>query len=344
MIDFFTILAMIVSLSIVVIIHEGGHFLGAKFFKVYVEEFGIGFPPRLIGKKIKETIYSLNWFPFGGFVKIYGLDHSGEHSNFGIERSFSHQNIFKRIAIIIAGILINFIAAWLLISIVFSVGAPQSVLITDVVKNGLADKAGILKNDQFVDFKSIKDFISFIEANKGKEISLDVKRDKEQLSVKIKPRVSVPEGEGNLGVLLVDIGTPKLGLFQSIWEGLKTTIYNTGMIFAGLGKLFLMIFKGENVINNFIGPVGIVNMAFETSKLGFVYFLNIFSLISLNLAVLNLIPFPGLDGTWLVFFILEKIRGKAVKARTMLLVNNLGFLFLVFLSLVIMAKDVMNLF
>lgn len=336
------ILAIIFSFSVVIIFHELGHFLVAKRLGITIEEFGLGYPPRLFSKKIGETIYSLNLIPFGGFIKIYGLSHLEEKTNIGIWRSFSHQSISKRISVVISGVLMNLLLGWVLISIVFAVGMPSAILIGDVKKGGLADLAGIQKNDAFVNFKKVEEVANFLEINKGKEVSLDIKRGDKILTVKVTPRIQVPEGEGNLGIVLVETGAPKMNLFRSFWQGFLTSINMVILIFKGLIDLIIKIFTGVNVMEYFVGPVGIANMAFQATAFGIINLTRLFGIISLNLAVFNLLPLPILDGGWIFFLMLEKIRGKSFKLKTETIINGLAFVFFAFLALMVTIKDIIR--
>src|SRR3989344_3407674 len=237
MIELLSVIFIIAGLSVLVIIHEAGHFFSAKWFGLLVEEFGFGLPPRLWGKKIGETLYSLNWLPFGGFVKIYGESPPAggeEKSAADITRSFSHQPTYKRALIIASGVLMNFLLGWVLISIVYMIGIPQALLVTEVKEQSIASAAGILKGDQLSDFKTVPDLVKFLDENKSKEVSLNIERGKEQVIVKVVPRLSVPDGEGNLGIFLVESGLPKLGILGSFWQGFKTALQMSRTIFLGL--------------------------------------------------------------------------------------------------------------
>ncbi len=309
-----------------------------------MEEFGFGLPPRLWGKKIGETLYSFNWLPFGGFVKIYGERLGEERPGFDMPRSFSHQPVHKRAVIIVSGVLMNFLLGWILISAVYIIGIPQSLLVTKVKESGIASGAGILTGDQLLDFKTVPDLVKFIDQNKGREISLNVEREKEKVVVKVMPRISVPEGEGNLGIFLVESGLPKLGIFPSFWQGLKTALQMSRAIFLGLADLIIGVFTDIGILEKFVGPVGIINVAIETAKLGVAHFLQLLALISLNLAVFNVIPIPALDGGRLLFLFIEKIKGNPLNSKTEMITNGLGFAFLLFLILAITVKDVLTLF
>ncbi|TSC96972.1 MAG: regulator of sigma E protease [Parcubacteria group bacterium Athens0714_26] len=341
---FINFLAVIISFSVLIIIHELGHFWAAKKMGVLVEEFGLGYPPRIFGKKIGETVYSLNWIPFGGFVKIYGFSHLGERPEIQITRSFSHQNIYKRVLTALAGILMNIFLGWFLISAVFLVGEPQLILIEEVKTDSLAATAGLQKNDTFSDFKEIKQLTDFLDTNKGKQIVLNVKRGDKNLLIKVTPRLKVPEGEGNLGILLIETGSPKLGLVKSVTEGFLTTFKTIGLIFVGLGNLAVRLFSGGEVLSNLTGPVGIVDIGIKAVSFGFINLLRFLALLSLNLAVFNFLPIPLLDGGWSIFMIIENFRKKSFTPKTMAIINTLGFSFFVLLALAVTVKDLVNLF
>ncbi len=346
MLEILSVILIFFGLSALIIIHEAGHFFAAKWGGLLVEEFGFGLPPRIFGKKIGETLYSINWLPFGGFVKIYGeRPPAGGDESAGVDssRSFSHQGILKRAVIIAAGVLMNFALGWLLISAVFMIGIPQSVLITAVAEDSIAESAGIQSGDQLVDFQTVPALLEFVDANKGNEVMLNVRRETEDLKITVTPRVDVPEGEGNLGIFIVESGLPKLGLLESIWQGFLTSVRMLGLIFAGLADLVIGLFTDFSVLERFVGPVGIVNVAVQTTKLGVAHFIQLLAIISLNLAVFNVIPIPALDGGRLLFLLIEKVKGRPLDVRTEMVANGLGFAFLLLLILAITVKDILTL-
>jgi len=343
MFEIISIIFIVLGLSILVFIHEAGHFFAAKKFGLLVEEFGFGLPPRFWGKQIGETIYSLNWLPFGGFVKIYGERRPDEFSEIDASRSFSHQSLSRRALVIGAGVLMNFLLGWFLLSTVRMIGIPQSLLVTDVKEGSIAALAGIQAGDQLMDFKLVPELLEYVEENQGTSAPFIVRRGEEQFQVQMTPRLSVPEGEGNLGVFIVESGLPKQGFFLSVWEGLRDAVSAVGTIFLGLVDLVIGLFTDISVLEKFVGPVGIVNVAIQTTKLGIVYFFQLMALISLNLAVFNTIPIPALDGGRLLFLLIEKIKGSPMRARTEMAFNGIGFLLLLALILAITVKDILTL-
>lgn len=335
------IFIVIVGISILILIHEFGHFLVAKKMGLLVEEFGFGFPPRLFSKKVGETTYSFNLLPFGGFVKIYGEDPIAENIAISPERSFSHQKIWKRALIIVAGVLMNFLLGWLLMSVLFFAGTPKAVLIGEVLSGTPAEIAGILPQDQIQSFDSAADFINYIDKNRGKEIIIKVNRQGEELEIKAIPRLGE---EAALGVSVIEAGIPKHSFFGSIWEGLKTSIFIIGAILGSFINLLWGFLTQGKVLVDFVGPVGIFGVASQAGSLGFLYLIQLVAMISLNLTVLNILPFPALDGGRLLFVLIEKIKGSPLKPNFERTANAVGFLLLLLLMIAITVRDVARLF
>ena len=343
MLEALSLLLVILGLSVLIIIHELGHFLAARYFGLLVEEFGFGIPPRMIGKQIGETLVSLNWLPLGGFVKIYGERHDAEKSGIPPVRSFSHQSAGRKALIIIAGVAMNFFLGWLLVSAVFMIGAPRAVLITEVKAGSLAESAGLLAGDQLAGFVSVDAFVKFIDANQGQEVGLEIKRGAETLNIKVTPRTAVPAGEGNLGIAVVETGIPQVGFFQAFWRGLAASVNMVWMILISVAQLIVGLFTDADVFSRFVGPVGIVNVAIQTAKSGLVNLLQLIALISLNLAVFNILPIPALDGGRLLFILIEKIKGSPIPVKTEMAANGLGFALLLFLIFAVTIKDILTL-
>ena len=335
-----SVLAVIISISLLVIIHELGHFSAAKFFGILVNEFGFGMPPRIFGKKIGETLVSFNWFPIGGFVRIYGM---GGEKNVFPGRGFKDKPIWQRMVVTAMGIVINFVLGWFLVSLVLGMGVPQSLMVADLKSGSVASLAGIQKGDLLTDFKSIDDLNKYLNANKGKEINLNIDRGGGKILVKAVLKENPVKEEGNLGVFLGEVGTEKKPFPINFWEGLKVSFSVSKNIFLGFFDIIVGVFTDFSFLDKIIGPVGIASVAVQTAKLGTVYLLQILAMASLNLAVFNFFPLPALDGGRLLFLLIEKIKGSAVKPKIEMVINAAGFLFLVGLSLVVTAKDILNL-
>ncbi len=349
------VLIVIIGLSLLILGHEAGHFAVAKLFGLKVDEFGFGFPPRAFAKKRGETEYSLNWLPFGGFVRI-----AGENGEFGLENEsataattsittdknhlFFAQPAWKKSLVILAGVTVNFIIGWFLISAVLMVGVPKALIISDVQPNSPAAQIGIQPGDIVKNYTIAKDFTSFINEHRGQLINLEIKRGDQDLSLPVVPRVQTKPGEGAVGVILVEGGEDKRGVFAALGEGLRRAVLISGLTFQSLYELIKTLFFKGALLPGVVGPVGIFLVAAETGKIGLIYLVQLISLISLNLAVINLIPFPALDGGRFVMILVEKIKGSPISKKTEVAVNALGFLFLIFLMIVLTARDVGKLF
>lgn len=337
-----TLIVAIVFLAILIIGHELGHFAVAKWFKLKVEEFGFGFPPRLLKKKIGETIYTLNAIPFGGFVKIYGEDHPEEIvSN---ERSFQSLPSSKKSLIVAAGAIMNFIIGWFAVSIVFMMGVAPTVFISQVSKNSPAALVELKESDELKGFGNASEFTSFVNENRGKEVSLNIIRESRELVIKVVPRVNPPLGEGPLGVSLIDGGISKRSIPGALYEGMKTSFKILGAIFISLFKLLAGILTGNwEATAGVTGPIGIFNFLGTAHRLGIVYLLQILGLISLNLTAINVIPFPALDGGRLFFILYEKLSGSKLNYKTEAMVHTVGFTILILLMVMVTLKDIINL-
>lgn len=342
---FLSIVLVVFFLSILILIHELGHFWTAKKFGLWVEEFGFGLPPRIWNGKIGETVYSVNALPFGGFVKIYGEDGVGPGLNADLRgRCFSFRPVWQRAIILSAGVLMNFVFGWLLLSAALSIGVPQTILITETRFDSPAARVGILAGDKIVDFQKIDEFVDYIRRNRGKEIILKIERGRSVMEFKVEPRLNPTAGEGALGVGLVETGLPKKNVLASLAEGLRISLETTAAIFVAIFNLFADFLVGRASLEQITGPVGIVEITAQAGGLGFVYLLQLFALISLNLAVINVFPFPALDGGRLIFLLAEKIKGSPLPRKFESFANALGMAFLLLLMVAITIKDISTLF
>lgn len=329
-------IGIVAGLSLLIIIHEAGHFIVGKLLGFYIKEFGIGYPPRIFGKKIKETVYSVNWIIFGGFVRFFDDKYENDPDADG-SKSFSRQSILKRFLTVSAGIMINFLAGWILLSFVFMIGASESLLVTGIKENSAAAQSGIEVGDQIMDFEKVADLSVFLEKNKGHEVLIKIRRAGAEQSVSV-------FSEGRLGVYLNEIGVEKYGFFKSIWEGFIASVNSVVSGAIGFIKVIAMAFADIKALGNVVGPVGIAGMAIQTSKLGFVYFLQILAMISLGLAAFNIFPIPSLDGGRLLFLLVEKIKGSPLSLKAEMYIFGLSFAFLMTAALLVTIKDIVALF
>ena len=323
-------LVVFIGLVLLVLVHELGHFAAAKAFGMYVEEFGIGFPPRLFSKKCGETQYSVNIIPLGGFVKLHGeLD--ATHS-----RSFMREKAWKRAIVLVAGVLMNFVAGWFIFSTVLWMGVPPAVFISEVVVGSPADQAGLMQGDIVDGFTDPNYFMAYVKKQRGKRIDFSVMRHGVLQEISVIPRLRAPKGEGALGVTLLGGGAVGAGLWDGLKGGFTMAYVTVWSVVTGLAGLI-------NEPQAIVGPVGIFRVAAGAGAIGFAYVLQLLAVISLNLAVLNLLPIPALDGGRLLFLLIEKIRGKQFSPKFEMRAQGLSFAFLLLLIVAVTAKDIAGL-
>lgn len=346
------IIALIVvfGLALLIIGHEAGHFFGAKWLKMKVDEFGIGFPPRMFARRRGETEYSANWLPFGGFVRIAGendriLDATGAFGNLPAEEKkklFYFRPAWQRSIVILAGVVMNFVIGWLLISAIYMIGTPFMVIVSGVQADSPAAAAGIQDGDMIQGFTTAAQFSEFTRANRGKEIALSVIRDGSERSFTVALREETEQGA--LGVALAEAGVSREDPLTAFISGAKTTRYLTKATVVGFYDLLKNLLFRAAVPAGVMGPVGIFGIAQTAGGAGLVPLIQLLALISINLAVLNLVPFPALDGGRFIMIIIEKIKGSPIPRRAEAAVNGIGFAFLVLLMVIITVRDVARLF
>ncbi|MBI2625089.1 MAG: site-2 protease family protein [Candidatus Nealsonbacteria bacterium] len=355
------IIALIAFFSLIalVILHELGHFLLAKRFGVKVEEFGIGLPPRIFGKKAGETVYSLNLLPFGAFVRMFGEEEEKQDP-----RSFSSKPIWQRALIVFGGVAVFWIAAAVLFSVIIWSGAPTAVddsmggvqntavQVADVANGSPAQKSGLKIGDKITELKingsilktdKVKEVQEFIDENKGKEVVLLVERGGEDLfEVALVPRVSPPGGEGAMGVALIRTAVIKYPWYEVPLRGVFTAANLTLGIIMGWAAVLGNITQGKGVGAQLMGPVGILNLFGQVGQLGWFYFLNLVAVISVYLAIFNVLPIPALDGGKLLFLAFEKIKGMPLSQKTEQKITQFFFILLVALLAFVTVKDIIR--
>ncbi len=346
---FFTILIVIISIVGLLALHEFGHFITAKSFGMKVEEFGIGYPPRIFGRKIGETIYSLNLLPFGAFVRIPGVEKEGGDKKI---------TTWKKASVILGGVVSFWVIAAILLSIVFFMGVPQAV--SDEANGGLidprvqvlsvssdspAEEAGIGIGDTIKDFETVSSIQKFAEENKGKEVTLTIQRGKEVFDVSLTPRVAPPEGEGAIGVALVRTAEKSYPLWQAPIKGVEATINLTGVVFAGWGSILMSLGQGKGIPAGvqIVGPIGIGSLLTQAAQVGINYFIQFIAMIAIYLAILNILPIPALDGGKLLFIIIGKIKGTPVDRKIEERITAGVFFVLIFLMLWVTIQDIIRL-
>lgn len=344
-----TTILILAGLALLILFHESGHFLAAKAMKMKVEEFGFGFPPKILGKRIGETEYSLNWLPFGGFVRIAGegdrlLGETEKINSLPLaerQRLFMFQPPGRRSIVILAGVIANFILGWFLFTSVFMIGTSPDLAVYSVQKGSPAEEVGIQPRDIIRNFKTAEEFIAYVNANRGRQIEIQVEREKKVLTLEVVPRLVTQPGEGAVGIIFENI--PPRDFFSAVGDGFEAAWRSAYFTIAPLYQLGKNLFISGSLPADVVGPVGIFNLAQESAKNGLVNFLKLLAMLSVNLAVLNLIPFPALDGGRFAFVLAEKIKGSPMPRQVEVWVNGIGFAFLLILMLVVTIRDIAKL-
>jgi len=353
-----TIILFFIVLAVLVLVHEFGHFYAAKKCGVRVDEFGLGFPPRIWSKKVGETVYSINAIPFGGFVKIFGESPDDESiSGPNKDRSFVSVSKWKQVLILSAGIIMNVLFAWLLFTIAFTSGMTTGVsesnlkyiqnsrvIVVDVLPNSPAAKAGLVSGDQLVSFSNVGTVQDSIKNSQGKKISLEIERLTEKKTVEVIPEKGVLGNDYAVGISMDLVGNVKLPIYLALWEGGRLTVYMFKNIVVGIYSLIHDAVLGKADLSQISGPVGIARLVGDAGRLGFVYLLSFTAFISVNLAVLNLVPFPALDGGRILFVGIEAVTRKMISPKIANSINAIGFGLLLLFMLFVTYRDIVKLF
>lgn len=344
-------LIFFIAISSMVLIHEVGHFLMAKLHGLRVEEFGLGYPPRLIGKKFKETIYSLNLIPMGGFVRIWGMESRVDKDK---NRAFYTQSKKVQLLILAAGVVMNFLLAIGVFSVVYGIqGVPQEIGLVEIVQVASDSPAAeselevgtevvaIRAEDQKFETNSMQQFTEIIDQHLGQEVILVSSKGEEY---KLTPRESPPEGQGALGVIITDKRLVKTALVKrvplGIWYGLKEGILWGAEIIGSIIGVFATLFQGK-LPKQVSGPIGIYSASRQIFKAqGLLSLIHFFAVVSVNLAIVNVIPIPGTDGWHAGILGFETIRGKKLAEETKTRINQIAMIFILLLSALIVVADV----
>ena len=390
-----TILIFIVLLGLLVFVHELGHFLVARRNGIRVDEFGFGFPPRLMGihkddktkkwriligekeiflprfllmifgglaqtpvlpkqdEDVRSTIYSLNWIPLGGFVKIAGED---GHDTSDPE-SFASKSAWVRVKVLAAGVFMNFLLAWVLISIVLMLGLPQPIdpsehgkypnariQILSVSKGAPAEVMGLKMGDAILTINgkpmtSLEQVSGEIASHKGQNIAIDIDRFGEKMTLSGMPRTEYAPTEGALGISFSETAVVSYPWYEAFYRGAITTYDITMAIFDAFGKMIASLFGAEKTPLDVTGPVGIVYLTKQMSDLGLPYLLQFAALLSINLGIINILPIPALDGGRILFILIEKLKGSPVSRKVEGMIHQVGFVLLLLLMLLVTVRD-----
>lgn len=358
-----TALIFIIVIGVLVFVHEFGHFIFAKRAGMRVEEFGFGFPPRIWGVKKGETIYSINAIPFGGFVKILGEEGEAPDN----PRSFSSKPVGSRLKVIVAGVVMNFFLAVALLMLGNFLGLriglvddeisadaqEKQVQIIQVSQGSPADTAGLKLLDEVIGFKAndqiipvfkVEDVQNYVRDHAGQRVMMVIQRSSETLQREVIPRANPPTGQGALGVSLALTGIVKYPWYDAVWRGVYDAVILTMNTVIGYFILFKTLLIHGKLMADVSGPVGIANLTGQAARIGINYLMQFTAMISINLAVLNIIPFPALDGGRALMIITEKIKGSPVNKRIEQSVNTVGFSLLIALMIYVTVKDITRFF
>lgn len=367
-----TIIAFALVLGVLVIVHEAGHFFVARRNGVKVEEFGLGLPPRAIGfykdangrwqrvglktKEAPNTIWSLNWIPLGGFVKIKGEEGEGPVDT----DSFVSKPISARIFIISAGVLMNVILAAVLLTITLTVGSPQvvddslpkdalvrdvQVRVMQVLPDSPAGRAGVTVADTVVTidgkiFPEIEQIQQYMDEKVGETITLGLVRKDQPVSIQVTPEILKETERGGIGIALVKTGLVSYPWYISWRYGIVGTLNMVAGVIYGFFVIIKSLVTSGQVMGEVYGPVGIATLVGDAVQLGFLYLLQFTATLSVIIAVVNFLPFPALDGGRVLFLIIEGIRRKPVNRKIEAAMHNAGFALLMLLVLFVTFKDV----
>lgn len=341
----------LLALSILVLVHEFGHYLFAVKSGVKVEEFGLGLPPRMIGKRIGKTIFSLNWLPIGGFCKLYGEDEDAKG-----KEAFNNKNPWQKFMVVIGGVLMNLILSVVIFSVVyFILGVPietKKVKILEVVKDSPAMIAGLEVNDWVkkvndIELTSPDQLIAETENMKGKKALLSINRNNEEMVVSIDIRDKPPEGQGLMGISISNTEMRKIKwyeIYKGIGYGFKEAYYWGKIIGGGVVDMVAGLFMGKTP-KDVSGPLGMYEATSAIKKnQGILAVIHFFGVISVNLAVINILPFPALDGGRILFVFYEMITKKRAKQSFEIAINNIGMWLLLSLILIVTLGDLKRIF
>jgi regulator of sigma E protease len=356
-----TAVAFIVVLTILVLIHELGHFFVARFIGVDVEEFGLGLPPRIWGKKIGAVMYSVNWLPIGGFVKLAGEDEDDESRKGLTQKNAKHffwaRSKKERSAILLAGVTMNFLLAVGITTFLLGQGVmePSGRIHVDTVSAGSpAQVAGIHVKDYLrtltiptadvtdKELKKPSDLIDTVKQYAGQKIIVSVQRSGQSLTVEMVPRIDPPVGQGPMGVAISDLELKTYPFPDAPKEALRINLSRAKEMFTSLGTLIFRLITLQPLQADVAGPVGIAQVTGEAVKYGWRAVLEFMSILSLNLAVLNVLPFPALDGGRLAFVFLEKVFGRKFRPAFERTTHQIGMLILFGLIILVTIHDIMR--
>ncbi|MDO9529461.1 MAG: RIP metalloprotease RseP [Syntrophales bacterium] len=348
------IISVIILLGILVFVHELGHFLVAKWAGVGVLKFSLGFGPKLVGKKIGETEYIISMIPLGGYVKLLGESSDDQLSEDDEKRSFLRQHVLRRIGIVAAGPVFNFLFAIIVFAIVYMVGVPVlTPEVGDVQKGSPAFQAGIKGGDIILaingeDVSDWGELAGIIVNSEGRELEIRVERNRKIEDFRLKAELIRSENIFGEKVDSYKIGIKasshtiieRLNPFSALWAGIEQTWYITKITLISIVKMV----EGKLSAKTLGGPILIAQMAGARAQEGIIPFIFFMALLSINLGIINLFPVPLLDGGHLLFFIIELISGREVNVKWREMAQQIGFALLIMLMIFVFYNDIVRIF
>ncbi|MBU2575689.1 site-2 protease family protein [Patescibacteria group bacterium] len=354
---FLTIVVFILIIGFLVLIHELGHFIVAKKTGMKVEEFGLGFPPTIYKKRINETKYCINLIPLGGYVKIKGEDSQYAQD----EDSFSAKPIYKRALTVIAGVVMNIIAGWLIFVILFAISAPveinetidekyllnEKIIISEIIVDSPAQEQGLKPGDEIIAIqgKRVETIIEFqnIIASAESEVVIDFMRSKKNKTINVNPKIiqDISEDRKVIGVALSKMGNVRYPIHKAFIAGTEAAYGYLERIVKAFCGIIKGAFSGQG-LQGVGGPVAIAVITNDMIDLGFSRVLIFTAILSFNLAILNILPFPALDGGRLIFMAVEAVRGKPSKKEVEAWFHRIGFILFMLLAIFITYRDILR--
>jgi len=358
------ILLFFIVLFVLILVHEWGHFIVAKKTGMRVDEFGIGFPPKLFGKKWHGTEYTFNALPIGGFVRIAGENAEDVAKDGTIPNdSFVAKSKWAQAAVLVAGVTMNILFAWVLFVAVFIIGVPTAVdeehasdtatlTITHVMKDGPADLmslpvgaevVGISSGGETQNVLTPSTFSEFVQSHGTESITVSYLYGGESQEVSIAPTTGLiadtPE-RAAIGVALSLVEVVRKPFHIAMYDAIKTTVQSLGAIAVGISTLAVESVKGTADFSEVAGPIGIVGLVGDAAQFGLTSLLMFTAIISLNLAVINMLPFPALDGGRLVMVAIEAVTRRPINPVWVARVNLVGFIMLMLLMVAVTWSDI----
>ena len=331
-----TAIVAILVFGLLVFFHELGHFSIAKLVGIRVHEFAIGMGPKMLYKKKNDTVYSLRIFPIGGFVRMEGEDENSE-----AEDSFGKKSVKERISVIFAGPMMNFILGFLCFFIIFfHLGVP-STTIGEIIPGSPAAELGLKASDKVIEIDgeyidNWEELVSMIVASEGNPIEIVYIRNGNTITQTITPTIDDESGRPMIGIVP--------GIEKSVLAAAENGFMQTRLIFTEIIGFLQQLIRGQADTSDVAGPVGIISLVGQASRSGWIDVVGLAGLISINLGIMNLLPIPALDGSRIIFLLLEALRGKPVDPEKEAMVHMVGITLLMLLMIVITYKDIVTFF